>query len=189
MGINLKPTRFMITGIITQLCIHLSVKHRCLEKGFFPYSYFLTLQTIQFVPYNQPNHNSIRKIRPFNMHLNDKFKELFSLRRDVCIDEAKGPFKEGSHFLVFMKDKLAKWGFKLSELCERSAYVYPLEMYYAVKKITSKPVDVSVCLIKSLIVKGHRLDIVDPSICPDLWTCLDYRQLSLEHAEGIILAC
>ena len=123
-----------------------------------------------FIPYDQPDHDPIHKIRPFIDHLNVKFKEVYNPEREVCIDEAMVPFKGRSRFKVYMKDKPTKWGFKLYELCEsKSGYVFNLEMYCADKRISNKPVDVTMRLIEPLLDKGYRLYCDNYYCCPELW--------------------
>ncbi|KAK3744871.1 hypothetical protein RRG08_050809 [Elysia crispata] len=126
-----------------------------------------------FLPADNPDHDPIHKIRPFIKHLNIKFKEVYEPRQDICIDEAMVPFKGRSKFKVFMKDKPTKWGFKLYELCESgTGYVYNLEMYCADKRISNKPVDVTMRLMEPLLNKGYKLYLDNYYCCPELWTRL-----------------
>ena len=75
-----------------------------------------------------------------------------------------------------MKDKPTKWGFKLYELCEsKSGYVYSLEVYCADKRLSNKPVDVTMRLMQPLLDKGHRLYIDNYYCCPELWGRLKGR--------------
>ena len=81
---------------------------------------------------------------------------MYEPRQDICINEAMVPFKGRSKFKVFMKDKPTKWGFKLNELCESgTGNVYNLEKYCADKRISNKPVDVTMRLMEPLLKKGY----------------------------------
>ncbi|GFN83543.1 PiggyBac transposable element-derived protein 4 [Plakobranchus ocellatus] len=133
-----------------------------------------------FVPHGQPDHDPIQKIRPFVHYLNAKFKEVYQPQREVCIDEAMIPFKGRSRCKVYMKDKLTKWGIKLYELCESSSgYVWSVEMYCAEKRISNKPVDVTMCLLQPLLDQGYRLYVDNYYCCPDLWNQLQGRNTML----------
>ncbi|GFO33866.1 PiggyBac transposable element-derived protein 4 [Plakobranchus ocellatus] len=69
-----------------------------------------------------------------------------------------------------MKDKPTKWEFKLCELCESSSwYVWSVEMYCADKRISNKPVDVTMRLLQPLLDQGYRLYVDNYYCCPDLW--------------------
>ncbi|GFO13361.1 PiggyBac transposable element-derived protein 4-like [Plakobranchus ocellatus] len=133
-----------------------------------------------FVPHGQPDYDPIQKIRPFVDYLNAKFKEVYQPQREVCIDEAMIPFKGRSWFKVYMKDKPTKWGFKLYELCESSpGYVWSVEMYCAYKRISNKPVDVTMRLLQPLLDQGYRLYVENHYCCPDLWNQMQGRNTML----------
>ncbi|KAK3767421.1 hypothetical protein RRG08_032096 [Elysia crispata] len=95
---------------------------------------------------------------------------MYNPGREVCIDQAMVPLKGRSPFKVYMKDKPTKWGFKLYELCEsKSGYVFNLEMYCAYKRISNKPVDVTMRLIEPVLDEGYRLYCDNYYCCPELW--------------------
>ncbi|GFR77036.1 PiggyBac transposable element-derived protein 4-like [Elysia marginata] len=143
-------------------------------------AFFHIANNASFVPYGAENHDPIHKIRPFVNHLNTIFKEVYQPEREVCIDEAMIPFKGRSKFKVYMTDKPTKWGFKLYELCEsRSGYVWNLEMYCADKRISNKPVDVTMSLINPLLDKGYRLYCDNYYCCHELLNRLEGRGMML----------
>ncbi|GFO01250.1 PiggyBac transposable element-derived protein 4 [Plakobranchus ocellatus] len=183
----------------TAICMHMRInpkptlhdywtRHPALHSSFcrkvMPRERFLSILAFfhiadnsTFIPFDQPDHDPVHKIRPFITHLNDKFKELYSLGQNVCIDEAMIPFKGRSRFRVYMKDKPTKWGFKLYEICESgSGYVYSFEMYCADKRISNKPIDVTMRLMEPILNKGHRLFLDNYYCCPALWTRLQPHQ-------------
>ncbi|GFR87618.1 PiggyBac transposable element-derived protein 4-like [Elysia marginata] len=85
---------------------------------------------------------------------------------------------------VYMKDKPTKWGFKLYELCEsQTGYVYSLEMYCADKRISNKPVDVSMRLMEPLLNQGYRLYLDNYYCCPELWSRLQGRQSPIDGGD------
>ncbi|GFO40111.1 PiggyBac transposable element-derived protein 4 [Plakobranchus ocellatus] len=79
-----------------------------------------------------------------------------------------------------MKDKPTKWGFKLYELCESSSgYVWSIEMYCADKRISNKPVDMTMRLFQPLLDQGYRLYVDNYYCCPDLWNQMQGRNTML----------
>ena len=72
--------------------------------------------TTTWIPYGQPDHDPIHKIRPLVNHLHKRFSEVYVPDRGICVDEAICPFKGRTRFRVYMKDKPTKWGFKFYEL-------------------------------------------------------------------------
>ncbi|GFO01286.1 PiggyBac transposable element-derived protein 4-like [Plakobranchus ocellatus] len=133
-----------------------------------------------FVPHGQPDHDPRQKIRPFVDHLNAKFKEVYQPQREMCIDEAMIPFTGRSRFKVYMKDKPTKWGFKLYELCESSSgYVWSVEIYCADKRMSNKPVDVTMRLLQPLLNQGYRLYVDNYYCCPDLRNQMQGRNTML----------
>ncbi|GFO27773.1 PiggyBac transposable element-derived protein 4-like [Plakobranchus ocellatus] len=133
-----------------------------------------------FVPFGEPDHDPIHKIRPFVDHLNRVFKELYEPDREVCLDEAMVPFKGRSRFKVYMKNKPTIWGFKLYKLCEsKTGYIYTLEMYCPDRRLSNKAVDVTMRLMQPLLNKGHHLFVHNYYCCPELWDRLKSFQTAL----------
>ncbi|GFO50627.1 PiggyBac transposase uribo2 [Plakobranchus ocellatus] len=92
------------------------------------------------------------------------------------------PFKGRSRFKVYIKDKPTKRGFKLYELCESSSgYVWSVEMYCADKRISNKPVDVTMRRLQPLLDQGYRLYVDNYYIycCPELWNQMQGRNTML----------
>ncbi|GFO11264.1 Cd109 antigen-like isoform x3, partial [Plakobranchus ocellatus] len=157
------------------ICIHMG-----LDKKPTLHDYWTRHPVLHssFAP--KPDCDPIQKIRPFVDYLNAKFKEVNQPQREVCIDEAMIPFKGSSRFKVYMKDKPTKWGFKLYELCESSSgYVWSVEMYCADRRISNKPVDVTMRQLQPLLDQGYRLYVDNYYCCPDLWNQMQGRNTML----------
>ena len=125
------------------------------------------------IPREQDGHDPIHKIRPFVEHLQERFKAVYEPEREICIDEAMCPFKGRSRFKVYMKDKPTKWGFKFYEVCEStSGYVYRFEMFCQDRRLSNKPFDVVLRLLRPMLNKGHHVFMdnyyCEPKICSAL---------------------
>ncbi|KAK7504155.1 hypothetical protein BaRGS_00004459 [Batillaria attramentaria] len=157
-------------GLVKKLKIHdYWSKHPALHTSYaaqiMPRDRFLAIlaflhvnDNATYVPYGQPDHDPIHKIRPFMSHLQKKFAEAYVPEQKIALDEAMCPFKGRSRFKVYMKDKPVKWGFKFYEVCESSSgYVCRLEMFCADKRYSNKPHDVVLRLMDPLLHKGYHV--------------------------------
>ena len=129
----------------------------------------------KMVAYGRDGHDPIYKIRPLVEHLQGRFKAVYEPEREICIDEAMCPFKGRSRFKVFMKDKPIKWGFKFYQVCEsKSGYVYRFEMFCQDRRLSNKPYDVVLRLLRPLLNKGYHVFMdnyyCEPKICSTLST-------------------
>ncbi|GFO07151.1 PiggyBac transposable element-derived protein 4 [Plakobranchus ocellatus] len=180
MGLDKKPTLHYYWTRLPVLQSSFAPKVIVRERFLSILAFLHINDNDSFVPHGQPDYDPIQKIRPFVDYLNAKFKEVYQSQREMCIDEAMIPFKGRSRFKVYMKDKPTKGGFKLYELCESSSgYVWSVEMYCADKRISNKPVDVTMRLLQPLLDQSYRLYVDKYYCCPDLWDQMQGRNTML----------
>lgn len=87
---------FIPVGLNTSLYTAPTVLRLWAGNAFSLSWHFFILLTTTYIAHGEPNHDPIHKIRQFLNHLNIKFKELYEVDRNICIDEAMVPF-QGVH--------------------------------------------------------------------------------------------
>ncbi|GFN97637.1 PiggyBac transposable element-derived protein 4 [Plakobranchus ocellatus] len=136
-------------------------------------SFFHLNDNTSYIARGQPGHDPLHKIRPLHNHLKECFMNVYSLKQNICIDEAMCPWRGRSYLRVYMKDKPMKWGIKFYELCESSSgYVWSFEIMHGDTNLSNKPFDVVHRLIDPLLNKGHCLYVdnyyCNPALCDSL---------------------
>lgn len=63
-----------------------------------------------------PNRDRIYKIRPFLHMVTDRFKAVYSPKRELCVDESLVLFKGRVSLKQFIRNKRARFGIKMFEL-------------------------------------------------------------------------
>ncbi|XP_005110942.1 piggyBac transposable element-derived protein 4 [Aplysia californica] len=177
MGLVHKPTLNHYWSLHPALHSSFCAKVMSRERFLSILAFLHVSNNADYIPYGEKNHDPIHKIRPFVEHLNHTFMSLYEPHRELCLSESVCPFKGRSRFKVFMKNKPAKWGFKLIQVCEsKSGYVQRFEMYCADKRVSNKPVEVVDRLLEPLKDKGHHLYLDKAYCCPQLWDRLHRRR-------------
>ena len=77
----------------------------------------------------EPNPDKLFKIRPLVDHLFEKIQEIYTLSKNVCIDESLLLWKGQLHFKQYIPLKRSRFGIKLFMLCEDGGYTYPFQVY------------------------------------------------------------
>jgi len=109
------------------------------------------------------NHDRLRMIRPVLNHLQDRFKSLYVLSRDISVDESMIPFKGNLSWTQRMPQKPVKVGIKVFVVAESSTgYCWNFEIYTGKKSDhidfgLGKTDMVVVDLLKDLTHRGHNL--------------------------------
>ena len=62
------------------------------------------------IPYGQPGHDKLFKVRPLLDALVLRFTSEYKMHKECSIDEAMIPFKGHLAFKQYIKDKPTKWG-------------------------------------------------------------------------------
>jgi len=82
----------------------------------------------------------LHKIRYVVDYLITKFQEVYTLEREVCIDEQLLLYKGNLNFKQYIPNKRAKFGikiFSLCDICDRSGYLWNSEVYVGNNKFLS----------------------------------------------------
>ena len=78
----------------------------------------------------RPNFDPLYKVRPILKMVDKNFKKVYSMSRDLALDEGGVPFKGRVSFKVYNPNKPNKYAMKMYEICEASTgYVYHVEVY------------------------------------------------------------
>ena len=77
----------------------------------------------------EPNPDKLFKIRPLVDHLFEKFQEIYTPSKNVCIDESLLLWKGRLHFKQYIPLKRSRFGIKLFMLCEDGGYTYRFRVY------------------------------------------------------------
>jgi hypothetical protein len=82
------------------------------------------------IPYGQPGHDKLFKVRPLLDALVPRFRSEYKMHKECSIDEAMIPFKGRLAFKQYIKDKPTKWGIKVFVLADaHNGYVSNLEVW------------------------------------------------------------
>lgn len=91
----------------------------------------------QNIPYKQPGHDRLFKIRPLVDALRENFAKV-EKEEHLSIDEFIVPFKGRSRLKQYNKNKPHKWGIKVFALCGKSGILYDFEIYTGKDTIVDK---------------------------------------------------
>ena len=100
----------------------------------------------------EPNPDKLFKIRPLVYHLFEKFQEIYTPSKNVCIDESLLLWKGRHHFKQYIPLKRSRFGIKLFMLCEDGGYTYRFRVYTG----------------KDTLVEGNRNLTISEKIVEDL---------------------
>ncbi|XP_049882739.1 piggyBac transposable element-derived protein 4-like [Pectinophora gossypiella] len=95
--------------------------------------FLLLMRFLHFADNNTIHHGDdkkLAKIRPLLEHLNKKFADIYSPRREMSIDESLLLWKGRISWMQCIRSKAARFGIKTYELCEAvSGYVLKVIIY------------------------------------------------------------
>jgi len=78
----------------------------------------------------EPGHDPLFKLRPFLEPLITNFQSVYTLHREVSVDETMIGFKGRLDFIQYMPKKPTKWGLKAFVLADaHTGYVYNWHLY------------------------------------------------------------
>ncbi|XP_017759329.1 PREDICTED: piggyBac transposable element-derived protein 4-like [Eufriesea mexicana] len=125
------------------------------------------------------NTDKLKKVRPVINFLNQKFKELYIMRKDISIDESLMKFRGRLSYKQFNPSKRARFGVKFYKLCESdSGYCYEFKIYTGNDKINCKD-SASESVVKelseSVLHRGHTLYIDSWYSSPKLFMILSHK--------------
>lgn len=106
----------------------------------------LLLRFLHFVNNDLQNDDRLFKINPVLEHFNKIMEKLYTLKRELCIDESMVLWRGRLIFRQFIKTKSKKYGVKLYELCESSGIVLKIEIYCGQSDVESRTSITSVSL-------------------------------------------
>lgn len=125
------------------------------------------------VPYNQPGHDPLHKLRPFIGHLLIAFPASYYPHENITVDEGTCGFRGRIYFRVYNKNKPDKYGIKLYIVCDSlTGYVLKMEVY------TGKTEDSSIIglfrrILHDYLGKGHTVFMdrfySSPAVFDFLW--------------------
>ena len=76
------------------------------------------------------NTDKLCKIKPMINLFNKKFKEVYTMKEDISIDESLMKYKGRLSYKQFNPSKRARFGIKFYKLCESgSGYCYDFKIY------------------------------------------------------------
>ena len=121
---------------------------------------------------SQPGHDRLFKVRKIIDMIVPKFRQVFSPRKEVTIDEMTIAFKGRSVLKQYNQKKPDKWGFKVFVLSEsKSGYVLDWILYAG--KAADDDASVTHRIVRSLMAvhigKGHELYIATTQVCLLQW--------------------
>lgn len=112
---------------------------------------------------DEPNPNQLYKIRPLVDHLFEKFQEVYTPSKQVCIDKSLLLWKGRLHFNQYIPLKRSQFGIKLFMLCEDGGYTYRFRIYTGKNTLVEGNQNLSISerivedLMMPLLNKGHHL--------------------------------
>ncbi|XP_041420032.1 piggyBac transposable element-derived protein 4-like [Xenopus laevis] len=119
------------------------------------------------VPPNEPGHDRLHKLRPLIDSLSQRFGEVYTPSKNICIDESLLLFKGRIKFRQYIPSKRARYGIKFYKLCESSSGYTSFFMIYEGKDSQLDPpgcpLDLTVSgkivweLITPLLGRGYHL--------------------------------
>ena len=114
---------------------------------------------------NDENADKLFKLRPLVDHLFEKFQDVYTPSREICIDESLLLWKGRLQFKQYIPLKRSRFGIKLFMLCEDAGYTYRFRVYTGKTTLIDGNKNLSVSerivddLMKPLLNKGYRLYI------------------------------
>ena len=165
MGIIQKPT-------IQMYCSNNSLYSTLIFKQVMQRDKYLLI--LKFLHFNdndnmpgatEPNPDKLFKIRLLIYHLFEKFQEVYTPSRNVCIDESLLLWKGRLHFKQYIPLKRSRFGIKLFMLCEDGGYTYRFRVYTGEGTLVDGNQNLSVSekivedLMLPLLNKGYHLYI------------------------------
>ena len=114
-------------------------------------------------PQRTAQSDKLWKVRPLLNVLSRNAPKLYSLHRQISIDESMIGTKSRLSFLQYMPKKPTKWGIKVWVCCDaRTGYIYSFDVYTGAdpsipKSSNGQAYDVVMNLLSSLFGKGHIL--------------------------------
>jgi hypothetical protein len=116
------------------------------------------------VPFGQPGHDKLFKVRKFLDILQEAFSSEYVLPCQVTIDECMMPFKGRLSFKQYIKNKPKKWGIEGYVLaCAKTGYVWRILVYCGKGTIEGQDIStnqagkVVLYLMEGLENRGHEL--------------------------------
>lgn len=117
------------------------------------------------------------KIKSVINFLNQKFKEVYIMKKDISIDESLMKFRGRLSYKQFNPSKRARFGVKIYKLCE-SGYCYQFKIYTGNDKIHCDD-SASECVVKelaeSVLYRGHILYMDNWYSSPKLLMTLSHK--------------
>ncbi|XP_069169874.1 piggyBac transposable element-derived protein 4-like [Procambarus clarkii] len=105
------------------------------------------------VPVN--NTDKLIKVRPVMDYLKQRFQEVYSPLKELCLDEGTMAWRGRLSFKVYNPNKPDKYGVKLYMLAESTTgYIYGFDVYSGIGKTIMETVT---RLMRPLVNKGHHL--------------------------------
>ena len=84
----------------------------------------------QYKKKGEPGHDPLFKLRPFLAPLIANFQRVYTLNREVSVDESMIGFKGRLGFIQYMPKKPTKWGMKAYVLSDaHTGYIYSWHLY------------------------------------------------------------
>ena len=128
------------------------------------------------IPYGQPGHDKLFKVRSLLDIVVPHFQNEYSLHQECAIDEAMIPFKGRLALKQYMKDKPTKWGIKVFVLADsHNGYIKNIQIYTG-KSEDNPNVDIGLC----------------SKVCLDLLEGLDTYGLTLytdNYYTSLLFSC
>lgn len=137
--------------------------------------YWLLMRFLHFINNNDINsrgsNRKVAKIQSIIDHCNRKFNNMYTPRREICIDESLMLFKGRLSWIQCIRSKAARFGIKFYELCEAvTGYLLKFEVYTGKQSsqteasvvnsmygFTSASAKVVLRLMQGFLHKGHCL--------------------------------
>ena len=93
--------------------------------------FFLINQFLHLTDNSRANtSDKLYKIRPLINYLVAKWKNFYTMHKEICIDERMIPYTGRVSFKQFVKNKPTRWGIKAFLLCDAvTGYVYDMKIY------------------------------------------------------------
>ena len=111
---------------------------------------------------DEPNTDQLYKIRPLVDYLLEKFQEVYTPNRQVCIDKSLLLSKGRLHFKQYIPLKRCRFGIKLFMLCEDGGYTYRFRIYTGKTTLVEGNQNLSISerivedLLMPLLNKGYQ---------------------------------
>ena len=84
----------------------------------------------KYIPKGLPGHDPLFKLRPFLIPLVENFQSVYTLNREISVDESMIGFKGRLGFIQYMPQKPTKWGMKAYVLADaHTGYIYNWHLY------------------------------------------------------------